>query len=249
MTLEGWDARESEATDKEGRYNPRQVCAHPIMIINFAREMGLYGLMPSAFYDLCRYGPSKIVSGIPIPENMRFLHRNQVNLRSTFQENASFTTSGIREKDDGSNHLRKTWLTLSPSDLHMILIGREAAQRSTAAFVESQLTSRSPSPSCHNLSNDSGRICRESFYFILLNVLRSVGGISAGRDADPLFTLNQAVEMMSREDFSDGNRFCALKICSACRSDFAKGVERIREEIWEQIPKWFGLQSLIEDHF
>ena len=42
------------------------------------------------------------------------------------------------------------------------------------------------------------RACLESFYFIMLNILRSVGGIACGRDADPLFTLVQATEMLSR---------------------------------------------------
>jgi hypothetical protein len=55
--------------------------------------------------------------------------------------------------------------------------------------------------------------CRESFYFIVLNVLRSVGGIACGRDADPLFTLLQAVEMCERTDFSDGTRMCGLRMC------------------------------------
>ena len=46
--------------------------------------------------------------------------------------------------------------------------------------------------------------CIESFYFILLNVLRSVGGIACGRDGDLLFTLVQAVDMLSRTDFRMG---------------------------------------------
>ncbi|KAJ7354523.1 hypothetical protein DFH08DRAFT_855143 [Mycena albidolilacea] len=48
----------------------------------------------------------------------------------------------------------------------------------------------------------------------MLNVLRSVGGIACGRDADPLFTLLQAVEMLERMDFSDGTRVCGLRMCA-----------------------------------
>jgi len=191
--------------------------------------MGLHGFLPSAYYDLCRYGPSKIVSGIPMPENVYLPH--------TFESDNSNNRTADRTS------FRKSWLTLSPADVHIVLLGREAAQRFTAAFVETHLSSRAPAPDCHNITLNEGQVCRESFYFILLNLLRSVGGISAGRDADPLYTLNQAVHMMSREDFSDGTRLQALKICVACRSDFARCVERGREEIWEQIPKWFGLDG------
>jgi hypothetical protein len=68
------------------------------------------------------------------------------------------------------------------------------------------------------------RYCVESFYFILLNVLRSVGGgggIACGRDGDPLFTLVQAVDT----DFSDGVRERGLKMCERCKGDFAEAIE------------------------
>ncbi|THV06369.1 hypothetical protein K435DRAFT_960608 [Dendrothele bispora CBS 962.96] len=49
-----------------------------------------------------------------------------------------------------------------------------------------------------------GHPCAESFYFIALNLLRAVGGIAVGRDADPLFTISQAEEMLERCDFVQG---------------------------------------------
>ena len=75
----------------------------------------------------------------------------------------------------------------------------------------------------------------------MLNVLRSVGGIACGRDADSLFTLVQTVEMLSRTDFSDGVHVCALRICEACKIDFAGATLRAREEMWIALPFWFGL--------
>jgi len=77
----------------------------------------------------------------------------------------------------------------------------------------------------------------------MLNVLRSVGGIACGRDADPLFTLIQALEMLSRTDFSDGTRQCGLKICAACKADFSQSVTKTRQDIWREIPAWFKLQQ------
>ena len=74
--------------------------------------------------------------------------------------------------------------------------------------------------------------CREFFYFIILNMLRSVGGIANGRDADPLFALIQVTEMLFRTDFSDGQRQCGLRLCQPCKTDFAMLAAKAREEVW-----------------
>ncbi|KAI0633407.1 hypothetical protein C8Q77DRAFT_1157616 [Trametes polyzona] len=62
-TLELWELREKAVTTAEGMYSPRPVLAHPIMIINLAREIGENKLLPSAFYDLSRYLPSQLMEG------------------------------------------------------------------------------------------------------------------------------------------------------------------------------------------
>ncbi|KAK7466223.1 hypothetical protein VKT23_004947 [Stygiomarasmius scandens] len=68
-----------------------------------------------------------------------------------------------------------------------------------------------PSPVISNTSHSTastsspwGHPCTESFYFVALNLLRAVGGIAVGRDADPLFTIRQAEEMLGRCDFVEG---------------------------------------------
>ncbi|KAJ7184750.1 hypothetical protein C8R46DRAFT_1158881 [Mycena filopes] len=116
-------------------------------------------------------------------------------------------------------------VTLSPG----LLIS--AAQRYLADFVIKELQGRAPRSRLH------------SFYFIMLNVLRSVGGIACGRDADPLFTLVQAVDMLSRTDFSDGHRQCGLRLCHPCKIDFANSATRAREEVWRLLPTWFELEA------
>ncbi|KAL5488385.1 hypothetical protein ACEPAI_6493 [Sanghuangporus weigelae] len=219
-TLACWDSREGEATDKHGRYSPRARFPHPILVINFARQMGITSVLPSAFYDLCRYGPSKIVAGV-------VQHRSKGPIKVPPEE-ASSETPTVR---------------LSLDDLRIAFIGRENAQRVVASFIEQELNNREPATDCHNreLSGDNGRHCRESFYFIMLNLLRAVGGLSSGRDCDPLFSLTQAAEMMNRSDFSDGTHFCSLKLCVACRADFSQAVKLAREQVWAQIPSWFGM--------
>ncbi|KAJ6599459.1 hypothetical protein B0H10DRAFT_722708 [Mycena sp. CBHHK59/15] len=218
-TLSGWDLREQAATDSIGHYAPRTSCPHPILVVDLALDLGLHTLLPAALYDLARYGPSKIMACTPAPA-------------------LSFAFERAPRKPT----------TLSPAVLFLTFRGRERAQRYLADFVIRELQGRVPSPECVYLEEDCpSRMCRESFYFIMLNVLRSVGGIACGRDADPLFTLVQAMDMLSRTDFSDGHRHCGLKLCHPCKVDFAAAATRAREEVWNLLPTWFGLDGKVSD--
>lgn len=214
-TLEEWDAREKAAYDKSGTYSPRESCAHPTLIIQLANELELRHLLPAAYYDLSRYGPRRIISGAPVPT----LGDGHVN------------------KDE------RVAVYLDRHELQMVLLGREAGQRFLSAFIEAELTNRPISSQCTNRHHDAGRACRESTYYVMLNVLRAVGGITHGRDADPLFTLTQTVDMLSRTDFTDGVRRCGLKICSACKEDLAGCVAKARQHVWHLIPQWYGLEE------
>ncbi|KAI0915259.1 hypothetical protein AcV5_005424 [Taiwanofungus camphoratus] len=223
-TLVGWDDREKQATDSIGRYTPRETFAHPILAIELARELKLDDILASAFYDLSRYGPRKIVSGtiapplvLPLPALLP-----SASCKASAEEHAV--------------------ICLSQQDLYITLLGREAGQRYMATFIDKEIANRPISSDCTNKLKEDGRVCRESFYFIMLNVLRSVGGIACGRDADPLFTLMQAIDMLSRTDFSDGVKQCGLQMCASCKDDFADSVSKAREDVWERMPAWFGLK-------
>ncbi|KAJ7812800.1 hypothetical protein B0H14DRAFT_3879523 [Mycena olivaceomarginata] len=183
-------------------------------------------LLPAALYDLSRYGPSKILSGTPAPPL-------SLALPSSHPAFAAHTRAA-----------RKPTLP-APALLLTTFRGREAAQAYLAAFISTHLHARAPAPLCAYLEDEppARHACRESFYFIMLNVLRSVGGIACGRDADPLFTLLQAVEMLERTDFSDGTRVCGLRMCAACKVDFRECAGRAREEVWGLLPGWFGLEG------
>ncbi|KAJ7738813.1 hypothetical protein B0H16DRAFT_1761155 [Mycena metata] len=223
-TLAGWDQREHAATDAQGHYTPRVACPHPILVVHLALDLGLPALLPAALYDFARYGPSKIMAGTPAPP-----------LALAFPAEPVRTPAAA--------------LTLPPALLVATFRGREAAQRYLASFITTHLQRRAPAPDClyRSLSDDtsSSRPCLDSFYFIMLNLLRSVGGIACGRDADPLFTLLQAAEMLERTDFSDGQsgRMCALRMCAACKGEWRGCVGRAREEVWGAVPGWFGLEG------
>ncbi len=225
-TLLSWDKRELQAT-VDTRYNPREEFPHPVLVIHLAQELQLDHILPSAFYDLSRYGPRRIVAGASaIPALLPSAYRSNVNVKSAATEIVT--------------------LRLDPNDLRAIFQGREAGQRYIAAFIDKELSGRAISRNCQNRHHSNGHYCRESYYFIMLNLLRAVSGIATGRDADPLFSLMQAVEMLSRTDFSDGTRQCGLRICASCKEDFSLAVAKARREVWEQIPVWFGLRQPAE---
>ena len=184
--------------------------------------MNLPSILPAALYDLSRYGPSKFMMGASSPSTAFELLPSQI----------------------ASSVLTNKPVRLSRDMLCRTLRGREATQRFIATFISRDLSYRSPSADCLNRNDEKDAIsrpCHESFYFIMLNILRSVGGIACGRDADPLYTLIQATEMLIRTDFSDGQRQCGLKLCQPCKTDFAGSAAKAREEVWHLIPKWFGL--------
>lgn len=255
-TLDTWDYREKAATERSGKYNPREFTPHPVDIIHLVLDMGcdafsnsdspkadaLIGtrILCSAFYDLSRYGPSRILTSIS----------NSKTFLSAYTVPAPILVRSLQ--------------------------GREAAQKYMSDFITKELVGREPSLQCA-YRNPAGLVapvslphsymfspqaCRESFYFIMLNLLRSIGGIACGRDADPLFTLVQAVEMMERRDFTAGpgqpplhflvnhslltcaqgqGKTCALKICIECKADFKQCADNAREEVWGMMPTWFGL--------
>ncbi|KAH0835598.1 hypothetical protein J3R83DRAFT_9323 [Lanmaoa asiatica] len=256
-TLADWDRREAAATDPSGRYTPRDAYAHPVLAINLALELGIPEVLPSAFYDLSRYGPSRIISGARAFPPV-FAAPDPCALRSTTDEDGAIRKLQPQAQTQGDG--KPPMIHLSYDSLVRTLRGRELAQLYISTFLTRALEHR-PSAACLHSTRaaSSGLVgtvpggtaaaasksahCTESFYFIHLNVLRSVGGIACGRDADPLFTLVQAAEMLERKDFSDGVRTCGLKMCGVCKREWKGEVGRAREEVWGLIPVWFGLRD------
>lgn len=270
-TLLGWDKREAVATDSSGRYLPRDICPHPILVIQLALEMGIPTILPAAMYDLSRYGPSRILAGARKPiaaydiiVEHRMVEPPESSENDTGGPSTSTSTSTTASSASSSTSISSPDIVkLSHPLLCQTLRGREASQRYIATFLSRELCNRPPAPECLNKHDPTlQQHCTESFYYIMLNVLRSVGGIACGRDADPLFTLLQAQEMLSRTDFTtlgtapeeeggedgaggEGGRRelkrCGLRMCEVCKADFAKAVVRSREEVWRLLPIWFEL--------
>lgn len=234
LTLDKWEARERDAVDDRGKYSPRELAPHPILVISLAREIDhLAFVLPSAFYDLSRYGPKKIVSGTvaPLPLN--------------FDSPTTSPTSSptLPTPDSPTLGSSKDSVYLSHQDAVNVLAGREQGQRFVISFIEKSLVDPPISSRCLNQEFQS-QACRAAFYFIMLNTLRSINGIAFGRDADPLFTLNQTEDMLDRTDYADSTDpkvLCSLNICAACKSDFRTVIRTARQDVWKSIPGWFGL--------
>ncbi|KAF9073087.1 hypothetical protein BDP27DRAFT_1381861 [Rhodocollybia butyracea] len=206
VDLEGWDKRETEALGSKDYYSPRQYTPHPILIIELAIELDLRDILPSAFYDLSRYGPSKIMYGtLGIPSVL------------------------VSPSED------PRYVCLSNQLLVRSLQGREAGQQFLIDFLVEHVETRQPSPESHP--------CVQGFQEVYFDIFRCIGGVSVGRDADPLFTLAQGIDKLMRYGsggHGEGERARSL-MCGKCRVALVEDLKRGREAAWMSMPGWFGL--------
>ncbi|KAI9466968.1 hypothetical protein BJY52DRAFT_1182461 [Lactarius psammicola] len=255
VTLPEWDRRERMSLSPEGHYDPRHEIPSPIHVINLARELNVGSILPAAFYDLARYGTSKTAGGTEPLAHLVFetsSEDNPVSTTTTTFSSPSLSPSSPQTPDRVPSSPRSPTLscftspvlvqdsapvTLSHGDLVLTFRGRENLQRTVATFLDAQVKNRSPAEGC-----TGGRACRDAFYFITLNTLRAVGGIAAGRDGDPLFTLGQMIEMLHHTEWVDGQFLRGLPMCGKCRGEFIPAVHAGRQAIWDQIPESFGLE-------
>jgi len=240
VTLSDWDRRERMSLSPDGHYDPRHEIPSPIHIINLARELNVGSVLPAAFYDLARYGTSKTAGGT---EPLAHLV-----LETSSDDSPGTAPSSPQMADCPSSPTLSCFTSpmlvqdsapvmLSHDDLVLTFRGREVLQRSVAAFLDTQVKNRLPAEGCAG-----GQACRDAFYFITLNTLRAVGGIAAGRDGDPLFTLGQMIDMLHHTEWVDGQYLRGLPMCGKCREEFIPAVHAGRQAIWDQIPEWFGLE-------
>lgn len=207
-----WDLREQEATDIEGRYLPRAIYPHPITVIELALDLHVPTILTAAFYDLARHAPSRIAAGIPTTRPR------------------SGSISSKKTADESCTH------RLPIDILCRVFRGRERAQQYLAKFILQQVQHRKPSPEC-SFKHDKipSRACQESFYYINLQMLRGVGGVDVGRDADPLYSLVQAMQFLSRPEIS---------LCTSCKQEFGDACANARHELWTMLPEWFEIKGL-----
>jgi hypothetical protein len=230
VTLSEWDLRERMSFSPEGHYDPRHEIPSPIHVINLARELNVGSVLPAAFYDLARYGTSRTAGGTePLAQQL---------VLGEASSSCPTSTDHVPPNCPRSPEAAAAApVMLSHDDLVLTFRGREVMQRSVATFLEAQVMNRPPAEGCVG-----GQTCHDAFYFITLNTLRAVGGIAAGRDGDPLYTLGRMIDMLHHAEWVDGQYLRGLPMCGGCREEFILAVYAGRQAIWDQIPEWFGLE-------
>jgi hypothetical protein len=129
---------------------------------------------------------------------------------------------------------------LSQEDLMSLLKGREHASRFLSTFIVNELEGRAPSAHCiHAQDDDAGqrRACQGAFESITFEILRDVNGVTH-RSSDPLFAIVDAELMQTRDD---PQGLSILRACEFCRLEFGVAVDQAREEFWNKMPSWFGV--------
>ena len=138
--------------------------------------------------------------------------------------------------------------SLPGTDLMLVFRGMEAGQRYVSSFIAEELENRAPAPWCRHIHDSQSHICRDSIATVTYESLRHMSGVMAGRERDPLFTLQCIVDMQSRETGTDVAEKVTARSCEMCRADLRMATERARQAVWENIPDWFGLDaSAVED--
>ncbi|KAJ7218100.1 hypothetical protein GGX14DRAFT_517591 [Mycena pura] len=131
---------------------------------------------------------------------------------------------------------------LATEDLMRLLKGREAASRFLSTFIVNELEAREPSMNCVHLREEDPahqRACQAAFESITFEILRDVNGVTH-RSSDPLFAIVDA-ELMQTRDETQG-RVSVLRACEFCRLEFGVCVDLAREEFWNRMPGWFGVE-------
>ncbi|KAG6828807.1 hypothetical protein H0H92_006689 [Tricholoma furcatifolium] len=208
--LSQWEVREARAIGTTGVYEPRKSIPHPILVINLARSVKAFELLPAALYDLSRSSPSVCASGYTCP-------------------------------------LTSTTHHLSDVDLLSLLRGKEHTSRFLSTFIVNDLEGREPSTACvHRMELDAARrrVCQSAFEAITFEILRDINGTLCQRSSDPLFTIMDAELMQTRED-PLGRPNSTLRACEFCRSEFGAAVDTAREDFWQRLPSWFGLDPMM----
>ncbi|KAG6918054.1 hypothetical protein DXG01_016710 [Tephrocybe rancida] len=136
---------------------------------------------------------------------------------------------------------------LSDTDLLNLLRGKEHSSRFLSTFIVNELEGREPSMSCvHRMELDVARrrVCQSAFEAITFEILRDINGTICQRSSDPLFAIMAAELMQTRED-PLGRPNSVLRACEFCRSEFGAAVDAAREDLWQRLPAWFGMDPLV----
>lgn len=222
-SLVKWDAREAKATDTSGLYAPRHGLPHP---------MYAYQNLTSSFVN----NFSRLVIELAHEVGATELLPSACYDLSRFPP--SQAAAGYQFSSTSEIH------RLGEYDLLNVLRGREHASRFFSTFIVNELEGRNPSNWCiyrNEEKHSQRRGCQIAFEAVTYELLRDVNGVVCNRNSDPLYAIQDAELMQTREDTPGVENKSVRRTCEACRAEFGAVVDAAREEFWGKLPQWFGV--------
>lgn len=129
--------------------------------------------------------------------------------------------------------------------MYNVLRGRENASRFLSTFIVNELEGREPSQYCRYLEEGAPmprNTCQIAFETVTFELLRDVNGVVCNRNSDPLYAIQDAELMQTRDDRPGEENRAPCRACEACRLDFGTVVDAARAEFWELLPQWYGVE-------
>jgi len=230
-------------------------------VINLAREVDAPTLLPSAFYDLCRYTCSQIFE----PSEDDPLYYVPSNISSTPQSPASHCPIQLSLTDTqrlclGKESALNAITTLIQSMSHSQSIRNSGVQLQSAFSLSHSLapnpthSSLIPHASGHhnpyhihfanhrrsssNLICISAAACRKDFSELVELATQHYVFDRERGFSDPLYVAEELGQLKSAE-FSNSD----APECKACARSLELWAARERERIWRMVPVWFRLSA------
>jgi hypothetical protein len=132
---------------------------------------------------------------------------------------------------------------LTTSDIVHLFQGREAASRFFSSFIGNELENRRASESCFNRRQEDPtqrRLCTGAFQLITFELLQDVNGLITGRTADPLLAMQEVLNLQADPGTPEARNM--FRACDACRQELAVSVHAARNQFWDSLPEWFGVE-------
>ncbi|KAF8654670.1 hypothetical protein AX16_003487 [Volvariella volvacea WC 439] len=247
-TLKGWDNREDLARMHETNSpDAGHLYPHPIAVINLAREVNAPQLLPSAFYDLCRYSFSQIFE--PTEEDVLY-SGNSLPTLSTYdmqclclgKEAAQHSITTLIRSMGNSHSMRQS--STHQSHATQYHHGHNGALSNHPPATASHANwgigpGPSPPPPSHIRRSSGGGVCisaaacRKDFGELVDLATQHYLFDRERGYCDPLYVAEELGQLKSSE-FSE---------CKACSRALESWAAKERERLWKLIPSWFRLDG------
>ncbi|THU97761.1 hypothetical protein K435DRAFT_857319 [Dendrothele bispora CBS 962.96] len=262
-TLKGWDTREDTARSFEMKTGSSSghMYPSPIAVINLAREVDAPTLLPSAFYDLCRYTYSQIFEPseddplyVPLtysnasPAASPGPHSGpmQLSLSDTQRlclgkESALHAITGLIQSMSHSQSIRNSGVQLQSAFSFSHPLAQNPAH---SAIIPHASNHHNPyhihfsnhRRSSSNLICVSAAACRKDFSELVELATQHYVFDRERGFSDPLYVADELGQLKSAE-FSNSD----APECKACARSLELWAARERERIWRMVPVWFRL--------